>query len=190
MPADSEPEPVGGFRIPHNGRVRRLATVILLGAGLGTLSSATLRAQTLAGETFAGAFATMTTGARCPSTAAIDFIAQGPADGELSGLFNDKGTLTLAFDRNTSNVAVDTLASEFEINRAEAVGHILWDRTAEKPLQITCDDLTIRIEGRVRYTVTRPFMESGFADVSITGSRRGIDRPYFGKVTTTFLPAR
>src|SRR5262245_56914093 len=149
-----------------------------------------LGAQTLRGETFSGAFATMTRGARCRATGAIEFVTQGPADGALSGLFNGKGTLTLAFDKETSVVSVAKLVSEFEVNRAEAVGQMLWDQTDAKPLEVTCDDLSLRIEGRVRYVVTRPFEERGFAEVRITASRRGITGPYFGKVTTTFPGAR
>lgn len=163
---------------------------VLLGAAFILLAPAWLFAQTLAGETFRGAFVTMTKGARCPSTSTITFKSQGEANGDVPGMFDDQGSMTLAFDQDASRLSIQALATQFTINRSKVSGELAWERVDARPLHIDCDPLTLRIDGHVRYRVMQPFVENGLAEIRISGARRVITTPYFGNIAVTFLPAR
>jgi hypothetical protein len=172
-----------------------LATIIacvrvLSCLGLIVFVPAALRAQSLAGETFRGTFVTMTRGAKCPSPSTIAFTSQGEANGEVSGMFDDQGSITLAFDEDASRLSIQAFATRFTINKVKVSGEFVWKPTDATPLNISCDPLTLRIDGRVGYTVTAPFVEDGLAQIQISGSRRGITSPYFGSIAVTFLPPR
>ena len=105
-------------------------------------------------------------------------------------MFDDEGTLGLSHDEDASRLSIATFTSRFTINKTKVTGELTWNRTDAPPLQISCDALTLRIEGRVRYTVTQPFVDSGIADIRISGSRRSITNPYYGNVSLIFLPPR
>lgn len=159
-------------------------------AALIVLAVADLRAQTLAGEIFRGTFVTMTKGARCPSSSTIAFTSQGEANGDIPGMFDDQGSMTLTFDQDASRLSIHAFATTFTINKSSVRGEFVWERVDAKPLHINCDPLTLRIDGHVRYRVTQPFVESGVAEIRISGARRVITSPYFGNIAVTFLPAR
>jgi hypothetical protein len=66
-----------------------------------------------------------------------------------------------------------------------------WEPEDGTLLALSCDPLSLRIEGEVRYRVAEPFVESGTARVQIRGTRERIAEPYFGHFATTFsVPAR
>ena len=126
------------------------------------------QAPTLEGERLAGAFVTMTPGARCPSASTIAFSAQGEADGEIAGRFDARGTLDLA--PGETGGALRGLAASLDFNQQRGLGTIGWD-SQDPPLRLTCDPLSLRIEGRVRYSLTAPFADTGWADLAASGSR-------------------
>lgn len=148
-----------------------------LGAGTG------VAVQTLDGETLAGAFVTMTPGARCPSVSEVAFSAQGEASGQVEGIFDLRGTLGLT--RPEGGAALDTLDARLDVNQGRLAGTLRRD-PRETPPALSCDPLSFRLDGQVRYAVREPFTEEGVVDVHAYGSRSTVTAPYFGRVTLTF----
>jgi hypothetical protein len=152
--------------------------------------AADLNAQSLSSETFRGAFVTMTKGATCPSSSTISFKAQGEASGQVPGRFDEEGSIRLLLDRGSSRVSIQVFSSAFTINTSQVRGRLWQDVNSVMPLHVTCDPLTLRIDGHVAYAVTTPFTEEGFAELRILASRRGITGPYYGSITVAFSAAR
>jgi hypothetical protein len=148
------------------------------------------RAQSLAGETFRGAFVTMTKAAVCPSTSTIAFKSQGEANGAVPGRFDDEGSMTLVFHRDASRLTLQAMSTTFTINASQVHGEFVSTAQDATRLQITCDPLTLRIDGRVTYKLTKPVAEEGLAEIRVVGSRRSILGPYYGNITVTFAPRR
>ena len=142
-------------------------------------------AQTLVGEKVEGAFVTMTKGAKCPSTMTVAFLSQGAATGALDGLHDQQGSFRLTFDEAAGAIAVAAFTSTFAINKTVS-GEMVWEVGARQPLHLSCDPLSLRIEGKIRYRVTQPFVEVGTATIEILGTRQVITEPYFGHSLTTF----
>ena len=137
-------------------------------AAMTAVNPSRVHAQSLDGQTLAGAFVTMTRGARCPSTSSIAFSAQGEAIGRIDGIFDARGTIDLALGDNSRGPSVVAMSAQLDFNQKKVPGSLVWD-PADPPLGITCDPLSMRIEGRLRYTITDPFdlrddgLESGIA---------------------------
>ena len=146
------------------------------------------RAQSLDGQTLAGAFVTMTRGARCPSTSSIAFSAQGEATGRIDGIFDARGTIDLALGGDTQGPSIVAMSAQLDFNQKKIPGSFVWD-PADPPLRITCDPLSMRIEGRLRYTITDPFEARGAVDMLAYGSRDAVTQPYFGRTVMSFVPA-
>jgi hypothetical protein len=161
---------------------------VILCASFSIFVSSGVSAQTLTGETFRGTFVTMTRGAKCPSTSTIAFTSQGEANGDVPGMFDDQGFITLAFDEDALRLSIQALTTRFTINKFKISGEFVWQPADATPLHVSCDPLTLRLDGHVRYRVTKPFVENGLAQIRISGSRRVITSPYFGSIAVTFLP--
>lgn len=159
-------------------------------AGLSTVAMAQVPAQRppLDGETLAGAFVTMTRGARCPSTSRIAFSAQGEATGPIGGIFDARGTIDLAVGGGTQAPSITAMSAQLDFNQKRVTGSLAWD-PADPPLGITCDPLSMRVEGRLRYTITDPFEAHGAVDMRAYGSRDAVTQPYFGRTVMSFAPA-
>ena len=158
-------------------------------AGLSTVATALAPARPpLDGETLAGAFVTMTSGARCPSTSSIAFSAQGEATGPIDGLFDARGTIDLALGAGNQAPSVRAMSAQLDFNQKQVTGSLAWDR-ADPSLLITCDPLSMRVEGRLRYTIADPFEAHGAVDMLAYGSRDAVTQPYFGRTVMSFAPA-
>ena len=159
-------------------------------AGLSTLATAQAPARTppLDGQALAGAFVTMTSGARCPSTSRIAFSAQGEAAGRIEGIFDVRGTIDLAVGGETQGPSIVALAAQLDFNQKAISGSLAWD-PADPPLRITCDPLSMRIEGRLRYTLSDPWEAGGAVEMRAYASREAVTQPYFGRTVMSFLQA-
>lgn len=159
-------------------------------AVLATTAAAQLPRQDLppGGETLAGAFVTMTPGARCPSASTIAFSAQGEATGRLDGVFDARGTFGVALGGGGAAPSIRAFSAQLAFNQQKASGSLTWD-PADAPLSLTCDPLSLRVEGRLRYTIAAPFEATGAADVQAYGSRSAVTQPYFGRIVIHLVPA-
>ncbi|MEQ1897654.1 MAG: hypothetical protein ABL971_09760 [Vicinamibacterales bacterium] len=157
-------------------------------AAMTAVNPSRVHAQSLDGQTLAGAFVTMTRGARCPSTSSIAFSAQGEAIGRIDGIFDARGTIDLALGDNSRGPSVVAMSAQLDFNQKKVPGSLVWD-PADPPLGITCDPLSMRIEGRLRYTITDPFEAQGAVDMLAYGSRDAVTQPYFGRTVMSFVPA-
>ncbi len=143
-------------------------------------------AQTLDRLQLTGAWVTMTPGVRCPSALTVNFSAQAEVSGALGGIYNEQGTLTLGVGEAAGTARVTALTSTFRINDTTAQGTVTLAVAPVPPLQVSCDALTLRVDGTVRYEVLAPFAERGTLHLDITGTRRAVTYPYFGQVVLTF----
>jgi hypothetical protein len=169
-------------------RLTLLALTGLLTLALCVPSTSAERDQTLAGQTFTGTFVTMTKGAKCPSTSSVDFMAEGSATGPVEGVYNERGSLRVTYNEGANVRSIAAYTSHFDINARSVTGEIMWDREHLKPLALSCDPLSLRIEGTVRYKLASPSTEAGTAVVQILGSRNVVTEPYFGKSVVSFTP--
>ena len=160
----------------------------LTGLSPAATAQATAQRPPLDGETLAGAFVTMTSDARCPSRSRIAFNAQGEATGPIDGIFDARGTIDLALGRETQAPSVAAMSAQLDFNQRQVTGALAWDR-ADPPLRITCDPLSLRVEGRLRYTITDPFTAHGIVDMRAYGSRDAVTQPYFGRTVMSFSSA-
>jgi hypothetical protein len=142
----------------------------------------------LDGQTLVGAFVTMTSGARCPSTSTITFSTQGEATGPIEGVFDARGTMDISTTASDTDLGIRALSATLDFNRHTVTGSLRWEPTDE-PLHLTCDPLTIRIEGRLRYTIGEPFAVSDTLELQAYGSRNTVTQPYFGRIVLVFVPS-
>lgn len=164
----------------------RLAPVLLLGMAL---PPTVLSAQSLAGLQVSGAWVTMTPGITCPGTGTADVQAQAVIDGPYSGRYDERGTLRLGINARTGLVTAQVTAT-FSINGTQARGVLEPRPEPETPLQVSCDPLTLRIDGTLAYRLDHPTRESGLVRVAYSASREVITNPYFGRMELRFEPMR
>ncbi len=55
-------------------------------------------------------------------------------------------------------------------------------------MRITCDPISLRVEGRLRYTIADPFTAHGIVDMRAYGSRDAVTQPYFVRTVMSFAP--
>ena len=173
--------------------MRRLPSVLtgaIAAIGAIVCNSSPAVAQTLVGEQVAGAFVTMTAGVKCPATTTVAFRSQGEASGSLEGVHDEQGSISLRLDDSSGALTIAAFRSAFQINTTAATGEMTWEAGSTRPLRISCDPLSLRIGGEVRYRVTDPFVEDGIDTIEIAGSRRTITAPYFGHTVITFAKKR
>ncbi len=161
-------------------RFLRSLVLAVMAAGAATQA----QAPTLDGEHLAGAFVTMTAGARCPSAATIAFSAQGEAAGPIDGRFDARGSLRID-GTGEAGVTLRTFDAELDLNQRQALGTLRWD-ARDPAWQVSCDPLTLRMDGQLRYALTEPFADAGTVTFAATASRRSVAGPYFGRATLTF----
>ena len=138
--------------------------------------------QATEAQQFAGAFVTMTQGARCPSTATVAFTAQGAATGPLSGIFDLRGSMDVETAASGQAPSVRTFRADLDINQRRILGSVRWD-PADPPLRLSCDPLALRIEGSLRFAIDGT--GTGTLDLQAYGSRNAVTMPYYGRVTLT-----
>jgi hypothetical protein len=174
---------------PSAGRVvcALLAVAGAMLAGPAHLTRAGAETRTLDGETLAGAFVTMTPGARCPSISDVAFSAQGEASGSVEGLFDLTGTLGLT--RPGGGSGMGAFSARLDVNQGRLAGTLHWD-ARDAPLALSCDPLSFRLDGEARYAVTDPFTDEGRVELHAYGSRSAVTAPYFGRATLTFRSTR
>ncbi len=136
-------------------------------------------------QELAGAFVTMTPGARCPSVSTIAFQAQGEATGPIEGIFDLRGSMDLAAAPGTAGTAIHAFVAALDFNQQRILGTLRWD-PADPPLRLVCDALSLRLEGTLRYAVGST--DSGTADIEAYGSRSAVTMPYFGRTTLHLIP--
>lgn len=141
--------------------------------------------QPMEPQRLTGAFVTMTQGARCPSTSTITFNAQGEATGPLSGIFDMRGTMEIDTGAAAGAPTIRTLTAELDINQHRVFGSARWD-ARDPALRISCDPLSLRIEGTLRYTIDGA--GTGSLEWQAHGSRSAVTMPYFGRTTMTLTP--
>lgn len=137
-------------------------------------------------QELAGAFVTMTAGARCPSVSTIAVQAQGEATGPIEGLFDFRGSMDIDVDARRTGVTVRAFTAALDFNQHRIPGTLRWD-AADPPMRLVCDALSLRLEGTVRYTVGAT--EQGLAEIEAYGSRSAVTMPYYGRTTLRFIPA-
>ena len=137
-------------------------------------------------QELAGAFVTMTPGARCPSVSTIAVQAQGEATGPIEGRFDIHGSMDIAIATVGVGVTVHAFTAVLDFNQQQSLGALQWN-PADPPLRLACDALSLRLEGTVRYTVGN--VESGSAEIEAYGSRSAVTMPYYGRTTMRFTPA-
>jgi len=136
-------------------------------------------------QRFTGAFVTMTTGARCPSASTVAFTGQGEATGPLSGIFDLTGTLELALQPTGTGAVVRAFSAGLDINQRQVTGSVQWNER-DGPLSLSCDPLSLRIDGTARYTLEGG--RTGLLDLQVHASRGAVTMPYYGRATLTFRP--
>ena len=156
-----------------------LGLVIAATAGL----RAGARGPSLDGEALAGAFVTMTPGARCPSVSEVAYSVQGEASGPLEGIFDLSGPLELT--STGSAAGIGGLTGRLSLNQGRVTGRLRWTEP-DPPPSVSCDPLSFRLDGQIRYTVDDPFTDAGTVEVHAYGSRSAVTMPYFGRTTLTF----
>lgn len=159
----------------------RPSRAFLLAMGL----AVTVAAQAEERQRFTGAFVTMTPGARCPSASTVAFTGQGEATGPLSGLFDLKGTLELALHPMGTGAVLRAFSAGLDINQRQVTGSLQWDER-DGPLALSCDPLSLRIDGTARYTLEDG--RAGLLDLQVYASRSAVTMPYYGRATLTFRP--
>jgi hypothetical protein len=125
----------------------------------------------------------MTPGARCPLTAAIAFSAQGEATGSLSGIFDARGSMEIEIPAEAGSPSIRAFTADLDINQRRILGSLRWN-DRDPPLRLSCDPLSLRIEGAVRHTLDGT--GSGTLDLHAYGSRNAVTMPYYGRATLTF----
>jgi len=132
-----------------------------------------------------GAFVTMTQGARCPSTSTIAFSAQGEATGPLSGIFDMRGTMAVETGAAAGAPTIRAFTADLDVNQRRVLGSLRWDRK-DPALRLSCDPLSLRMDGTLRYAIDG--VGTGSLEIQAYGSRSAVTMPYFGRATMTFTP--